>query len=122
MMGIASRMPRMPRTTRRGFYQGIGLFCVQVRKRNGTVVHMMENGTVQPTKMVQQFKETGHPIFTATSAFESRNVETKARQKYHSLQWRRHERRTIFRTINSVNQVSIYAAVTNWCYNFALKK
>ena len=28
----------------------------------------------------------------------------------------------IFQTINSVNQVSIYAAVTNWCYKFALKK
>ena len=27
-----------------------------------------------------------------------------------------------FQTINSVNQVTIYAAVTNWCYNFASKE
>ena len=27
-----------------------------------------------------------------------------------------------FQTVNSVNQVSIYAAVTNWCFRIALKK
>ena len=72
--------------------------------------------------MVQQFKETGHPILTATSALSRGILKQKERQNYHSLQWRFHEHRTIFQTINCVNQVSIYAAVTNWCYKFPLKE
>ena len=40
-------------------------------------------------KMAQQFKETGH------QRTESRNFETKERQKYHSLQRILHEHRTI---------------------------
>ena len=55
-------------------------------------------------------------------SFESRNLEAKKWQKYHSLQWRFHENKLSIQAINSVNQVSIYAAVTNWCCNFALKK
>ena len=46
-------------------------------------------------KMVQQFKETGRPIFTATSALSRAIFEAKKRKKYHSLQWILHEHRTI---------------------------
>ena len=42
--------------------------------------------------------------------FESRHFETKKTQKYH------------FQTIPSVDQASICAVVTNWCYKFALNK
>ena len=35
------------RIMQRGFYQDIGLFCVQVRRTDGTVVLKMDNGTVQ---------------------------------------------------------------------------
>ena len=44
------------------FLPGHWTFLVQVRNKNGTVAHMMDKGTVQPTKMVLQFKELGHPI------------------------------------------------------------
>ena len=68
--------------------------------------------------------QTGHPIFTATSALTRGIFETKERQMYHSLQWRVHEHRTIisFQTVHFANQVSVYAAVTNWCHKFALQK
>ena len=75
------------------FYQDIGLFWVQVRKRNGTAAHMLDTCDRTANKMAQQFKEAGHPIFTATSAVSRGNVETTERQMYHSLQWRFHEHR-----------------------------
>ena len=82
MMRIASRTLRVSRNTQRCFYQDTGLSVSRFWKRNGTVAHMVDNGTAQPTswtanKLVQLFNEVGHPIFTATSAFESRNVETE---------------------------------------------
>ena len=81
---------------KRGFYQDIGLSQVQVRKRDGTIVHMMDHWDRTANKMVQQFKETGHPLFTATSALSRGTLKQ--------------------------NQVSIHAAVAHWCYNFALKE
>ena len=61
MMRIASRMPSKSRIIRTCFYQDIGLFWVQVRKRR--LYGNSFNGQI-----VQQFRETGRPIFTATSA------------------------------------------------------
>ena len=73
-------------------------------------------------KMVQQFKETGHSIFTATSAL-SRGM-LKQRNGKCTIHFNGDFRNTepILQTINSATQVSIYAAVTNWSYKFALKK
>ena len=91
---------RESRTTQRGFYQGIGLFWVQVRKRDGTVAHMMDNGTrTAKQNGYKQFKETGHPIFTATSALSRGMLKQKKGKRYHTLQWRFHERRTIISNI-----------------------
>ena len=69
-------------------------------------------------KMVQQ----GHPIFPATSAL-SRGI-LKRRNGKSTIHFNGDFMNTelLFQTINSVNQVSIHAIVTNWCYNFALKK
>ena len=60
--------------------------------------------------------------FHSHQCFESRNLEAKKWQEYHSLQWRLLNTDLTFQTINSVNQVSTHAALTNCCYNFALKK
>ena len=57
MMRLACRTPRKSRITQTCFYQDIGLFWVQVLKRDGTVVHMMDNGTVQPTKWYSNSKK-----------------------------------------------------------------
>ena len=72
--------------------------------------------------MVQQFKETGHPIFTATSAL-SRGILKRRNGKstiHFNGDFMNTEQK--IQTINSMNQVSIYAAVSNWCYNFVLKE
>ena len=65
-------------------------------------------------KMVPQFKETGHTIFTATSAL-SRGI-LKRRNGKSTIHFNGDFMNTelLFQTINSVNQVRIYAAVTNW--------
>ena len=81
---------------------------------------MMDNGTVQPTNGTA-IQRNWSTYIQKYQCFESLNVETKEGQMYHSLQWRFHEHR-FFQTFNSVNQVSIQAAVTNWCYKFAFKE
>ena len=48
---------RKSRVTQRNAYQDIELFWVQGRKRNGTVAHMMDNGTVQSTKWYSSSKK-----------------------------------------------------------------
>ena len=49
MMRIACRTLRVSRNTQRCFYQDTRLSVSGFWKRNGTVAHMMDNGTVQPT-------------------------------------------------------------------------
>ena len=73
-------------------------------------------------KMVQQFKKTGCPIFTATSAL-GRAILRQRRGKS-TIHFNGYFMNTelLFPAIYSVNQVSIYAAVTNWCYKFALRE
>ena len=66
MIRIASRTLKKSRITQRGSYQDIGLFWVLGQKIDGTVTLKVDSGTVQPKKMVQQFKETGHLIFIST--------------------------------------------------------
>ena len=64
----------------------------------------------------QQFKETGHPIFISTSA-SSRGI-LKQRRGECTIQFNGDS----VNTVHCVNQISVYAAVTNWCYQFALTK
>ena len=75
-----------------------------------------------PYKMIQQLKETGHHIFTDTSAL-SRGM-LKQRKVKSTIHFNGDFMNTeqLFQTINSVNQVSIYGVVTNWCHNFVLKE
>ena len=72
-------------------------------------------------EMVQQFKETGHPIFTATSAVSRGTLKRRNGKSTIHFNGDFTNTELLFQTINSVNQVSIYAAVTNWCYIFALR-
>ena len=61
-------------------------------------------------KMVQQFKETGHPIFTATSALSSGMLKRRRGKSTIHFNGDVMNAEILFQTINSVNQVSIYAA------------
>ena len=69
-------------------------------------------------KLVQQFRETGHPIFISTSAL-SRGI-LKQRRGKSTIHFNGDSTELLFQTFNLVNQISIYAAVTDWCYQFGL--
>ena len=61
-------------------------------------------------KMVQRFKETGHLVFKSISAL-SRGILKQMNGKTSITE-------LLFQTIHSVNQLSVYGAVANWCYLF----
>ena len=73
-------------------------------------------------KMVQQFKETGRPIFTATSALSRKNLKQRKGRITIHFNGEFMNTEIVLQTIHSLNQASIYAVVTNWCYKFVLKK
>ena len=70
--------------------------------------------------MVQRFKETGQPVLQSTSAL-SRGI-LKQRKGKCTVHFNGDLMNTelLFRTVHSVNQLSTYGAVANWCYQFAL--
>ena len=73
----------------KNFLPGHWTFWVQVRKGNdwyGSSFDGQWDRTAN--RMVQQFKETGHPIFTATSTLSRGILKQRRGKKYHSLQWR----------------------------------
>ena len=60
-----------------------------------------------------KFGESGHPVFRATSPL-SRNAEKQRRWKIiHTIE-------TVFRTIISFNQLSIYRAVSDLCEEYII--
>ena len=71
--------------------------------------------------MVQQFKETGHPIFIGISAL-NRGV-LKRRQNKSIIHFNGESTNTelLFQTIHSATQLRIYGAATNWWSQFDLK-
>ena len=104
------------------FLPGHWTFLGPGSERDGAEAQKMDNGTVQPTKSYSNSKETGHPINTATSALSRGTL--KRRTGKSTIHFNGDFRKTelLFQTLNYENQVSIYAVVTNCCYNFALKK
>ena len=64
--------------------------------------------------MLLEFTESGHPIFRATTPLSRCQLKSKGRGKL-SIHFAADEHTidTIFRTILSVNQLSIYGAVAN---------
>ena len=71
-------------------------------------------------RMVQQFKETGHPIFINTSAL-SHGVLKRRNGKGTILQWWFYQYGTLVSN-NSFRESDqyLYAAITDWCYQFVL--
>ena len=67
-------------------------------------------------------KETGHLVFKSTSA-SSREIlkQMKGRRTIH-FNGDSMNTELLFQTVHSVNQLSVYGAVTNWCYQFGLKE
>ena len=72
-------------------------------------------------KMVQRFKENGHLIFKSTSAL-SRGI-LKQRRGICTIHFNGYffiNTELLFRTVHSVNQLSVHGAFANWCYQFGV--
>ena len=67
-------------------------------------------------KMMMEFSESGHPVFRATSPLSRGTLKSKGGGKL-SIHFCADQGtiETVFRTIISVNQLSIYGAVSNLC-------
>ena len=72
--------------------------------------------------MVQRFKDTDHPVFTGDSAL-SRGTprRLKGKETIH-LNADSSNTEPLFRIIHSVNQLSIYGAVSQWSEQFDLSQ
>ena len=112
MITIASRTLRKSRITRRGFNQDIVLFWVQDRKKKW--YRDSHDGQWDSNS------KNGHPIFKGTSAL-SRGIlkQTRSKSTFH-FNGDPLNTKLSFQTVHSLNQISVRAAVTDWCYQFAL--
>ena len=67
-------------------------------------------------KMMLEFAESGHPIFRATSPLSRGRLKSKGHGKLSIHYCADLETiQTVFRTILSVNQLSLYGAVAEMC-------
>ena len=69
-------------------------------------------------EMMLSFAESGHPTFRGTRPLERGTSKSKGGGK---LSFRKtgetHNAELLHRTVTAVNQLSIYEAVSSWCYN-----
>ena len=72
--------------------------------------------------MVQQVQEACHPIFTSTSALSRGILKRRGWKSTIHFNGDAVNTELLFQTVLSVNQISTYAAVTGWCYQFSLTK
>ena len=70
--------------------------------------------------MVQRFKEIAHPVFRSISALSRGILKRKKGQEAILFDGATSNTELLFRIIHSVNQLSIYGAVANWCEQFGL--
>ena len=69
--------------------------------------------------MMLEFEESGHPVFRATSPFSRSRLKSKGHGKlsiHYSADLETIE--TVFRTITSVKQLSLYGAVAEMCEEY----
>ena len=71
-------------------------------------------------KTVQRFKGTGHLVFKSSSAWSGGIL--KQRKGKYTIHFNGDFINTeiLFQTVNSVNELSVYGPVANWCYQFGL--
>ena len=68
--------------------------------------------------MVERFKDTGHPVFRSIGAFSCEILKKKNGRDTIHFNTDASNTELLFRIIHSVNQLSIYGAVSNWCEQF----
>ena len=69
--------------------------------------------------MIIKFGESGHPVFRATSPLSRGTLKSKGGGKL-SICAGEGSIETVFRTIISVNQLSIYGAVSDVCEEYSI--
>ena len=67
--------------------------------------------------MLENFKESGHPIFRGISALNRRERRGGRCRIHFTVE--SPNAQLLFRTIHSANQLSIYGAVASWCGELA---
>ena len=82
------------------------------------IVHKV-NGTKMAEKMMLEFAASGHPVFRATSPLSRGKLKSKGGGKL-SIHYCADQETitTVFRTITSVNQLSLYGAVAEMCEEY----
>ena len=69
-------------------------------------------------KMVQRFKETGHPVFESISALSHGILKRKKGKQAIHFNGDSSITELLFRIIHSAHQLSICGAVASWCEQF----
>ena len=102
------------------FHQKMVIPWTWIRKRSGILllnVNHKENGDRVAELMMVKFGESGHPVFRAHESTVPRNAQKqKVVENYQCTSALMRELlKLFFRTIISVNQLSIYGAVSDLC-------
>ena len=118
---FASRMQKKSGITRRDSCKDTGRFWVLDRKRSGMkdlLTLPKDNGTRQPMRWYSGSKKQGTLYLKSTSAL-SRGI-LKRKKGFETIHFNGDSWNTepLFRTIHSVNQLSLCGAVASWCEQF----
>ena len=70
--------------------------------------------------MVERFKDTGHPVFKSISALSRGILKKKNGRDTIHFNADASNTELLFQIIHSVNQLSMYGAVSTWCEQFGL--
>ena len=98
----------------------IALFCVEVREGDGTVEHMMEPHSKEN---VQQFKATGRPILTATSAVSRGLLKRRNWKSTNHFNRGFINTECMFQSMKYVNQAEVFRRlVTKWFLHFCCER
>ena len=123
MMQFVFRIQMKSRNTRRDSRRDTGRYSVLETKKKwyGTLLCTLE-GKWDSTaaRMVERFKDTGHPLFKSISAL-SRGI-LKKRNNRDTIHFNADASNTelLFRIIHSVHELSIEGAASNWCEQIGL--
>ena len=103
-------------STKTDFRRDIGLFSVLVMKKEwyGTHIYKLEGKWNHSADvMMLNFVESGHPVFRPTSASDRGFLRKKGGQLSIHFNGESANAELLFRTINSVNRLSVCGAVAD---------
>ena len=126
MNGNALLTPHLWLHLQKDFHQDVGHSSDLDQKRSGILLtltdHEEEWERVAELMMIK-FRESGHPVFRATSPLSRGTLKSKGGGQlsiHLCADWDTVE--TVFRTIISVNQLRIYGAVSDLCDTVLVKQ